>query len=669
MLAWTGSVSRVGIVTAFHSLQAPLGRLRDCAMRIGNLATGILSNVDSENGLNEIRRLRRDLPLLVQQAMASLHGGDEMQIVELQHRLSAIKEDAERLADWIGPTWDEMQKIWKIIGTAEDADKSANLRWGKTRDKAFAECEQKRQDISNSCHEANAAANKICKEIDATVATSSAEGSLRTPQQLLEAFGKSAARFPNCPRMLAFLNSSRKDGLVTVPPSFVPRRPDGQLVVGQLNIGGTNKSVFGHNATFYGIGGARVAAETGDRNVGFVLYGADNDEAVTTFRELGGEAGVVIHVNDLIRGIQACDRPLVLWSLIVYETLQGSAWLSQIDTMTDNPAFHFNPFAASVETLKRLLARNEAQARKSPIDVPLDQSTMAEGQAKLAFIDSLAGTNTAMRDLVVGVGARHAGSLHPGMIVAGKTGNLSDRASNAAPPVMMAVQTDPVSRAIALPAIVNAIHELHRTIEFPPGKDWQPPQWLVERHKGEDALLASLKNEPQLHYWLFQEARNELLRLLSPNSDSAHRDADCPEITESNLDQKQKVALLELRKRIKDSFPGNIIDNGAERLQMLDYLESAAKRLGKPGKSGTLPAEQPIPPARSDAKRNGWIAVQTGRASAIKKELDRKIASTEWLWTTVGIARINAIRKEYRIRAAKRGITVEELVALECQQT
>jgi hypothetical protein len=183
---------------------------------------------------------------------------------------------------------------------------------------------------------------------------------LRTPAQLLEAFASAAAKFPACPRMVAFLNSAREDGLVTVPSSFVPRKADGQPVVGQLNIGGSSKSVFGSGATFYGIGGARIASERGSLNVGFVLYGSGNDEAATKFRELGNEAGVVVHVHDLVRGIQSYDWPLVLWSLIVYDTLQGSAWLSQIDGITENPALHFNPFAASVETMKRLLARNES---------------------------------------------------------------------------------------------------------------------------------------------------------------------------------------------------------------------------------------------------------------------------------------------------------------------
>jgi hypothetical protein len=216
---------------------------------------------------------------------------------------------------------------------------------------------------------------------------------LRTPAQLLEAFARAAAQFPACPRIVAFLDSAREDGLVTVPSSFIPRKADGQPVVGQLNIGGTSKTVFGPNATFYGIGGARIASESGNLNVGFVLYGAGNDDAVTMFREFGSEAGAVVHVHDLVRGIQNYDSPLVLWSLIVYRTLQGSAWLSQIDGTTENPALHFNPFAASVETLKRLLARKESLIERllaGPNDAELSARELALLEAHLRQPVSLA---------------------------------------------------------------------------------------------------------------------------------------------------------------------------------------------------------------------------------------------------------------------------------------
>ena len=148
--------------------------------------------------------------------------------------------------------------------------------------------------------------------------------------------------------------------------------------------------MFSSQSTFYGIGGARNAVEHGGLNVGFVLYGVRNDEAATLFRELGNEAGVIAHLHDLIPGIQNYGTPLVLWSLIIYETLQGSAWLSQVDSITENPAMHSNPFTASVETLKRLLARNLSRGGQledpTPVatkQAPKRSTERGEGRAKL----------------------------------------------------------------------------------------------------------------------------------------------------------------------------------------------------------------------------------------------------------------------------------------------
>jgi hypothetical protein len=50
-----------------------------------------------------------------------------------------------------------------------------------------------------------------------------------------------------------------------------------------------------------------------------------------------------------------------------------------------------------------------ARAKGLPAEVPLDASTLAAGQGMLAHIDSLATSNTVMRQMVVDLGARHAG--------------------------------------------------------------------------------------------------------------------------------------------------------------------------------------------------------------------------------------------------------------------
>lgn len=185
---------------------------------------------------------------------------------------------------------------------------------------------------------------------------------LRTPAQLLDEFGLAAAHFPTCPRMVAVPDAARGDGLVTVPAALVPKNADGRPVIPNLNVGGTGQVVFSSVETVYGVGGAEIATAGGTLNVGFLLYGDRADEAVARFRELGGEAGVVAHLRDYLPGIQNYDSPLVLWTLAVYETLQGSEWLTRIDGTAEIPALHFNPFTASVETLKRLAARDKLGA-------------------------------------------------------------------------------------------------------------------------------------------------------------------------------------------------------------------------------------------------------------------------------------------------------------------
>src|SRR5262249_18814112 len=58
--------------------------------------------------------------------------------------------------------------------------------------------------------------------------------------------------------------------------------------------------------------------------------------------------------------------------------------------------------------------RGLQQAKNPAPDVPLDQSTMAAGQAMLAYINSLAVSNTVVRQMVIDLGARHAGGAAPG---------------------------------------------------------------------------------------------------------------------------------------------------------------------------------------------------------------------------------------------------------------
>jgi hypothetical protein len=179
---------------------------------------------------------------------------------------------------------------------------------------------------------------------------------LRTPDQLLDAFGKAAARFSTTRlKIAAFQNAARGDGLTTIPASFIPKNEHGQPAIGQINIGGISKTYFPGVMTYYGIGGARFTSAGTKVNVGFVIYGrSPEDDAVATFRELGSEAGVISHLRGFGPEIQSYDNPFVLWASIVYSTLQGSGWLSQLDVVSETLAHHFHPFTASVEVLKRL---------------------------------------------------------------------------------------------------------------------------------------------------------------------------------------------------------------------------------------------------------------------------------------------------------------------------
>jgi hypothetical protein len=60
----------------------------------------------------------------------------------------------------------------------------------------------------------------------------------------------------------------------------------------------------------------------------------------------------------------------------------------------------------------------------------------------------------------------------------------------------------------------------------------------------------------------------------------AYRRADCPEITESSLDARHKIALVDLRKYLSRHAIGQILAaNGIDRLQALVYLESVIETL------------------------------------------------------------------------------------------
>ncbi len=142
----------------------------------------------------------------------------------------------------------------------------------------------------------------------------------------------------------------------------------------------------------------------------------------------------------------------------------------------------------------------------------------------------------------------------------------------------------PLSR-LDLPHIVEAIRELHRTIAQRPAEDWQPPTWLVEQYKQTTLGEAGVPEKPS-HAWLIDTAAVEVLNRLMPPWH--HRSPDCPEITESRLDPRQKVKLIELRKLLLSFALGqNLVNNRSEALEVLAILETVIEQLNDQPSKGT----------------------------------------------------------------------------------
>src|SRR5262249_15436803 len=128
-----------------------------------------------------------------------------------------------------------------------------------------------------------------------------------------------------------------------------------------------------------------------------------------------------------------------------------------------------------------------------------------------------------------------------------------------------------------LPLIIQAVRELYRIIEHPPADPWQAPTWVVEQYKRTTAGEAGVPEKPR-HAWLINTATLEVLNRLMPPWH--HRSPDCPEITESGLDPRHKVKLIELRKLLLSFALGqHLVNNRSEALEVLAFLEGVIEQL------------------------------------------------------------------------------------------
>lgn len=128
-----------------------------------------------------------------------------------------------------------------------------------------------------------------------------------------------------------------------------------------------------------------------------------------------------------------------------------------------------------------------------------------------------------------------------------------------------------------LPRIVEAAHELHRTISYPPTRRWKPPIWLVEQYRQTTLGGDGVPTKP-LHSYLIDAAATEVLNRLMPPWHHSKR--DCPEITDSLLDMKHKVVLIKLRQFLLNPFLGQTLaSNRSDARETLDFIESVLETL------------------------------------------------------------------------------------------
>lgn len=138
----------------------------------------------------------------------------------------------------------------------------------------------------------------------------------------------------------------------------------------------------------------------------------------------------------------------------------------------------------------------------------------------------------------------------------------------------------PLSR-LDLPRIVEAVRWLYSAIERPSETGWQPPAWLVAQFEQTTAGAETLHRviAPNIgQAGLIHYAATEVLNRLMPPW--YHRRDDCPEITESLLDPRQKVSLLQLRDWLNQfALAQELARNRSAALQSLAYLEVVLEAL------------------------------------------------------------------------------------------
>ena len=139
-------------MSSFNQFKEAFDAVLNAARRITDLSIGLLQNhhcLSLSTFPDDLRRLRRDLPHLVEEAIAAFPGRQQS-VANLNHNLRCVLEDADGMAKWADSTSVELAKLFVAPGD------NADLRYAGVKENAFKEAERYRQAVLKSCNAANA---------------------------------------------------------------------------------------------------------------------------------------------------------------------------------------------------------------------------------------------------------------------------------------------------------------------------------------------------------------------------------------------------------------------------------------------------------------------------------------------------------------------------------
>jgi hypothetical protein len=158
--------------------------------------------------------------------------------------------------------------------------------------------------------------------------------------------------------------------------------------------------------------------------------------------------------------------------------------------------------------------------------------------------------------------------------------------SGAVPTARSAVEKPPAPSPVGgrlsrldLPAIVQSVRDLYRAIENPPGTPFTPPEWWDRIPPELNCVLP----ETPAHSWLIGCAMQALQYRIQAGN--LHDYRDCPEVADSDLDQRMKAKLLDLRENLCGAGRGftsaALANSKSNAIQFKEYLFEVLRVIGQ----------------------------------------------------------------------------------------